>query len=200
MALALAILAIVLTANRASAGWFIGDVLPAYQVTYVPQKVTCWRPETFWREVDTVVEEPAYTKVTKRFNVTVLEEDFREEEHVGTFYKFVPRTFEVEVQRCRLVRTKISDPLTGNVFWIGRPEFYTERVPQIVMDRVAEHRAWTVRVPFYRPVEKTYEQDFIVCEVQYRTVKVKQPFSRLVPYESSLLVPVYVPPAVPLHP
>ena len=192
--LTLAVLALTLTASRASAGWYTGPLIPAYQVTYVPQKATYWVPEVFYRYVEVEVQEPTYTKVTKRTTVTVLEEDFRDEEHVGTFYNIVPRTFEVDVVRCKLVRMKISDPCTGNVFWINRPEPYIERVPQVVMEREKELRKWTVRQSYFKPVERTYDQDFTVCELHPKKVFVKQPFTRLVPFETTLLVPVFVPP------
>jgi hypothetical protein len=89
---------------------------------------------------------------------------------------------------------------SGNIFWISVPEVHTETVPQVRMEHVKEMRKWTEQVPYWKPVEKTYEQDSVVVEMQKKTFKVKQPYTRLVPYQSTVLVPVYVPGAVPRPP
>jgi hypothetical protein len=130
----------------------------------------------------------------------VLVEEFRNEEHTGTFFKYVPRTFEIDVQRCRLVPMKIVDPGSRCVFVVGIPELYVQRMEQKVMERVAEQRSWIVRVPYYRPVEKLYEQDFTQIDWHAKTVKVMEPYTILVPYEISVYVPILVPPAVPCCP
>ncbi len=191
--LSLAVLALAFSANRAAADWGFADNLPGHYITYVPQKVTCWEPQTFYRDVETTVEEPTYRTVTKQFNVTVLEQDFRDEEHEGTFSKFVPRGFDVEVLRWRLVPVTARDPLTGTTFTYCLPESYVQKQHREVIERVEERRKYMVRVVFYRPVEKTYEQDFVVTEMHPKKVLVREPFSRLVPYEASVLVPVYIP-------
>jgi hypothetical protein len=198
LVLTVAVLALTLTANRASAGgWWIGEAWPGWYVTYTPQTVTYWQPERFYREVETEVDVPTYKTVTRTLKVTVLEEDFREEEHVGTFWVWVPRTFEVEVERTRSKRVQMVEKPSGNVFWVSVPEVYTEKIPQVRMEHVKEMRKWTDRVPYFKPVEKVYEQDVVVIEVERKKVMVLQRVTRLVPYETSLLVPVYVPGAVP---
>jgi hypothetical protein len=198
----LAVLAISLTANPAKAGgyWAMHPWMPCYYVHYEPQKATAWCPEKHFREVEVVVQEPTYKTVTKRFKKTVLVEEFRNEEHTGTFSRSVPRSYEIEVLRVRLVPMKVASPCGHCVFTVGYPELYWQKMEQIAMERVVEQRTWTVRVPYYRPVEKLYEQDVVEVEWHAKTVKVLEPYTILVPYEISLYVPILVPPAVPCCP
>jgi len=146
----LAVLAVALAANTTTAGgyWTMHPWMPPYYVHYEPQKAIAWRPETHFREVEAIVQEPTYKTVTKQYMLTVMVEDFRNEEHTGTFYKYVPRTFEIDVQRVRLVPTKVASPCGHCILTIGVPELYTQRQQHIAMDRVAKQRKWIVRVPF----------------------------------------------------
>jgi hypothetical protein len=196
--LTLAVLALALTANRATAGIWIGETLPGWYVTYVPQKATYWQVELDYRTVEMQVEEPTYHTETRRVTVTVLEENFRDEEHVGTFHKYVPRTSDVEVTRCRMVPMTMTEPLTGCGYTICRPEWYTEWQQRITYDYVAERQKFTVRVSYFKPVEKTYEQDVTVVQMVPKTVTVRQPFRRLVPTETEVLVPVLAPAGFPV--
>src|SRR5258708_33045801 len=83
---------------------------------------------------------------------------------MGIVYTQVTREIEREVARCRGVQVTMTDPCTGCCYTVCRLQPVVEKVKCVVYDCVPSQVEQTVRVCNYKPVERTYETNRMVCD------------------------------------
>jgi hypothetical protein len=190
----MAVVALALAAGPVRAGWWCTSYCPPpVCVTYVEKEVTCFRPVVREREVPCVVNRPVFHTETVKQTCTILVPEYHNEKRVVTYFRSVPREIECEALRCRAIPVTVCDPCTGCQYTTCRYETYVEKVKRTVLECVPEPREITVRVCSYRPQEMTYDVRRVVCEWKTETVVRKQYYCEMVPYQTTVRVPVCVP-------
>jgi hypothetical protein len=135
--------------------------------------------------------------------------------------RMVPQQVVQNVTCCRLVPMCVTDPCTGCTRTVCRPENYTQQVTrtvlrpefyqekgmqtvcrphftsqqvkETVMRCVPRQREVTVQQCFYRPVEQTYQVRRMVCDIKPEIQTRTERFCVMVPYQTTVKVPVCVP-------
>lgn len=164
-----------------------------YQVNYVEKTVTCMKPE--WREKDITctVNRCIPREVVEERKVCVLVPETRQEKRTITVCRQVPREIEVDVTCCQMVPVACTDPCTGCTVTVCKPQYVTKKVKKIVCDLVPEQREIVVNVCNYRQEERTIQCKRIVFDIQPETVVRKVRECVMVPYTTTVKVPVCVP-------
>ena len=166
-------------------------------VTYVDKVVTCYKPE--WKErdvtctVNRMVSKVVVTPVTQNICVPV----WTEQKQMQTCYTQVPRQVEKEICCCRRVPVCCTDPCTGCTRRCCQTETFTQKVTCTVYDCVPVQKEVTVKVCSYKTEQRTVECRRVVCECVPETVTRKERYCVMVPYQTTVKVPVPACPATP---
>lgn len=162
-------------------------------LTWVEQKVTCYRPVWKEREVTCVVNRLVPREEVIQRKVNVLVPELKDQKVTCEVMTRVPREVEREVQCCRMVSVPVTDPCTGCVYTCCRPEFFTQKVRCVVYDCVPVRRDYIVKVCSYRTEERTVQCKRIVCDTREDKVSYKIRYCEMEAYEAKVKVPVCVP-------
>jgi hypothetical protein len=171
------------------------DCTPPCPTTLVWEErvVTCYKPE--WREekVKCVVNRVHYKAVDVPMQCTIMVAKWDNVKEHRTFYTPVPKTVEEEVVRCKMVPVQSTDPCTGCTVTCYRPETYTEKVKCTVMTCKVETREVTVKRCRWEPQVKQFTQRRYIPECRPETVSTVRRYCVMVPYQTTVKVPVRVP-------
>jgi len=200
-ALGLAVGVVALSAAPAQAGgccWKSCCVTCCYTVTWVDQVVTCCKPEWRERDVTCTVVRVIPREVVEQRKICVMVPVYTDVRKTITVCRAVPREVVSNVTCCRMVPVTCTDPCTGCCYTCCKPEYYTTQVKSIVCDYVQEPRDIVCRVCSYTPQERVIECRRIVCDYKPETVVRKERFCVMVPYQTTIKVPVCTPVCAPV--
>src|SRR5262249_39170599 len=166
---------------------------PAMQIQWVEKKVTCYRPQWQEGEVTCTINRPIPREVVTPVKCGVLVPERTQVKRTMVVCGAVPKEIERDVPVCRMVAECVTDPCTGCTRTVCRPVTTMQRVRCTVMQSVPEQKEITVPVCNWKPVEQTREVRRIVCDWKPETVTRKVSYCTMVPYETTVRVPVCVP-------
>jgi hypothetical protein len=164
-----------------------------FVVAYEMRTVTCYRPE--WREekVPCVVQRVSYRRDVVQVPCSTWVPQWSDQQVRTSYYVPVPKVVERAVPRCVMVPVTMCDPCTGCCFVQYCPQWIVQRVQCTEYDyRVAE-RTDVVKVC------KMVEQRTVVEQVCWTPVVTAEQswttrcYCVMVPYQSQVCVPVWVP-------
>lgn len=170
-----------------------GDCCAPTTVAWVEQTVTCLRPEWREREVTCVVNRVVLREVVVPVKRVVMVPEFKDVTKTIVVAKLVAREVERDVVSCRMVPASVTDPCTGCVVTVCKPETVVYRVKCTVMECVPEQRDVVVRICCPKPVEQIVQCCKLVCELKPETVTRRECYCVLVPHQVTVRVPVCVP-------
>jgi hypothetical protein len=166
---------------------------PAVQVQYVEKTVTCYKPEWKEREVKCTVNRMVTRTEVVPVKCNIMVPVWTDQKQTQVFYKRVPKEVEREVTTCHMVRDCVVDPCTGCTRTVCRPEYSTQKVKCTIWECIPEKRDVTVRVCSWKPEERTVETRRVICEWKPETITRKERYCEMVPYQTTVKVPVCVP-------
>ncbi len=166
-------------------------------VTWVEKQVTCYRPEMRQREVPCTFTQMVPRTIVENRPCTVMVPHWVEEVRHCTVMTVVPRPVTREVTCCRMVPTCVTDPCTGCTRTVCRPEMYTKQVTCTVMECVPVQKECRVRVCHPHPEQRTVQVCRVVCEPRQVTVVRRECYCVMVPYQTTVKVPVCTPAPAP---
>jgi hypothetical protein len=167
---------------------------PPPQVQWVEKKVTCYRPEWREREVPCVINRVIPHEEVVPVKRMRMVPEWRDVKQTITVMQPVPREVVQNVTCCRMVPTCVTDPCTGCTRTVCKPETYVQQVKRVVMQCVPRQQEITTRMCSYKPVEETVQCRRIVCEVRKENVTRKERYCVMVPFQTTVKVPVCVNP------
>jgi hypothetical protein len=162
-------------------------------VTYVDKVVTCCKPEWKERDVTCTINRIVPKVVVTPVKQTICVPVWSEQKKMVTCYNQVPRQVEKEICCCRSVPVCCTDPCTGCKRTCCKTETYTQKVTCTVYDCVPVQKEVTCKVCSYKTEERTVECRRVVCECVPETVNRKERYCVMVPYQTTIKVPVCTP-------
>jgi hypothetical protein len=162
-------------------------------VTWVDQTVTCYRAEWRTREVPYVTYQVFTRVVETPVTYTVPQAQWSDKKVMQTFYTMRPREVVQNVTCFKQVPTTCVDPCTGCCYTTWQCVPVVQQVRSIVYDCIPAQREVTVRVCTYVPVEKKGVRRDVVCETKPVNGVRLERYCVMVPYQTTVKVPVCVP-------
>ena len=171
---------------------------PPPSVCYVEQTVTCYKPEWHEREETCTVDKITFQTDTKKQKVLVKIPVFTEEKQLCTVNTYVPHTTEHDQVCCRTVSVCVTDPCTGCTHTECKPETFVQKVKCVTWETVPVQKEVTVKVcSAVKTEERTVECKEVCCQHTPTTETKKVPYVVMVPYQTTVKVPVPACPATP---
>jgi hypothetical protein len=164
-------------------------------VTYQMCPVTCYRAEWRAEKVPIVVPRVTYRKEVTPVEVMVWVPKAFDEKVQRTYYTPVPKVVERDVPGCTWVPIVWCDPCTGCPIVTYCPQMSVQRVQCIEYDFQRDDRVEAVRV--WRCVQEPRKVDQVrwIPEVTNENTWTVRYTCVMVPYQSYMCVPVWMPPA-----
>ena len=162
-------------------------------VTYEVRPVVSYRPE--WREekVPIVIQKVNYRKEVTPVKTSIWTLKEFDEQVQRTYYTPVPRVVERDVPTWCWAPVVWCDPCTGCPFVSYYPQQTVQRVQCVEYDYRKEDRVEATRVCRWVPQSVVVDQVRWIPEVTRENSWTVQRTCVLVPYQSQVCVPVWMP-------
>lgn len=162
-------------------------------VAFEMRRVVCYRAE--WREekVQVEVQRVNYRREVTQVRVQCWVPRETEENVRRTYFTPVPRVVERDVPVCTVVPAVSFDPCTGCPYVCYVPHMTVQRVRCVEYDWRRDERDERVRVCRWVQEERMVDQVRCIPEVSQERVWTVQRTCVMVPYETYVCVPTWMP-------
>lgn len=190
-----------LTATSADAFYGYGwPCAPMGYWSYTTQVVTCYKSQWTEVKVPIMIQKVSYKQEVDKIKVQVPVPKFFDQKVSTSFYVPVPKVVEREYTTCVMVPVPVFDPCSCCCYMTYQPTYSTQKVKCVVYDYKLESREDTVKVC------KMVLEDRVIDQVRCIPVVTQEPSfvirynCTLVPYQTTVCVPVWVPCPLPCCP
>ncbi len=163
---------------------------------FVDKVVTCYKPVWKEEQVECIVNKLVCREVVEKVKCTVLVPRWLEEKRLCTFYVSEPVEVLQDIVRCRLVPAKVADPCCG--YSCYQAETYVEKVKCVIHQCKPVQKEVSCKVCRLESQEQVVDCKRLVTEcVPTKVLQVRR-YCVLVPYQTTVRVPVCLPVGAPV--